>query len=247
MKKLRFSYMGEEYEGTFDNGVVVGRNGSVYSVRDIVWLPPSKPRNIVGLALNYGKHAEELGLKASEKPVLFLKPVSSLTGHMSNIIKPSGTKYVHYEGELAVVMGKKCRNVSRREAMEYVLGYTVANDVTARDFITNMFRPPVQAKGYDTFCPVGPWIVTKDEIEDVHDLEIVTSVNGEVKQKDRTSSMIHRVEEIISHISSFMTLSEGDIILTGTPEGISPVEHGDVIEVTVEGIGTLRNNIVDES
>lgn len=247
MKKLRFRYMGEEFEGTFDNGVILDNKGSVYDPMDIEWLPPSKPRSIVGLALNYGKHAEELGLNASEKPILFLKPVSSMTGHMSNIIRPSGTKYVHYEGELAVVIGKKCRNVKREEVMEYVLGYTVANDVTARDFITNVFRPPVQAKGYDTFCPVGPWIVTKDEIPDMHDLEIVTRVNGEVKQKDRTSSMIHSVEEIISHISSFMTLSEGDIILTGTPEGISPIRHGDVIEVTVEGIGTLRNNVVDES
>lgn len=204
------------------------------------WLPPVRPGKIIGLALNYKEHAEELSLETQKEPVIFLKPDNSLTGHLEKIIYPPGATFVHYEGELAAVMGRRCRNVSSGEALGFVEGYTIANDVTARDYITNMFRPPVKAKGFDTFCPLGPCVVTLDEVGE-RALELETRVNGSIKQKGRTDMMIHSVPSIIEFLSSFMTLYPGDVILTGTPRGIEPVKPGDRIDIEIKGIGTLTN------
>jgi 5-oxopent-3-ene-1,2,5-tricarboxylate decarboxylase/2-hydroxyhepta-2,4-diene-1,7-dioate isomerase len=245
MKKVRFLQNGIEREGELlrDHIVADGENIQLDSIK---WLPPCKPKNIIGLALNYPGHAKELSMQATEEIVLFMKPTSSLIGDGWNIIYPRGVKNMHYEGELAVVVGKKLRYSSRKDAMQGIAGYTIANDVTARDFITNFFRPPVKAKGFDTFLPLGRSLTTSDEISDPYSLEIVTRVNGEERQRGKTSEMVHKIDEILEYITSFMTLSEGDVILTGTPSGISTVKPGDKIEVSISSLGKLTNSVEAE-
>lgn len=220
--------------------------GNRFAEDEIDFLPPVLPTKIIGLALNYKEHAGELGLNVAEEPVLFLKPPSSLIGNRGEILYPTGANYMHYEGELCAVIGKKARKVGAREAIGHVKGFTIANDVTVRDFITNTFRPPVKAKGFDTFCPVGPYLVTIDESGDGSDLTITTKVNGEIRQKGSTRELIHPVPELIEYLSDFMTLYPGDIILTGTPKGISPVKPGDEIEIEIERLGRLSNKVVSE-
>lgn len=246
MKRVRFSEGNVEHSGVFENGMLLDDKGVSHRPEDVKWLPPVTPSKIIGLVLNYREHADELGLKAEENPVLFLKPNSSLVGHLGNIVYPSAATYVNYEGELAVVIGRKGRRINRSEAMEHVYGFTIANDLTARDFITNTFRPPVKAKGFDTFCPVGPWVSTRDEVGDGSDLAITTSVNGKVVQQGRTSMFMRSIPEVIEFVSEFMTLLPDDLILTGTPKGISPLHPGDKVDITIERIGTLSNSVVGE-
>jgi|SRR5579884_947043 5-oxopent-3-ene-1,2,5-tricarboxylate decarboxylase/2-hydroxyhepta-2,4-diene-1,7-dioate isomerase len=245
MKKVRFLKNGIEKEGELLKDHILS-DGENIELDSIEWLPPCKPRNIIGLALNYPEHAKELSMQATEEIVLFMKPTSTLIGNGEEIIYPRGVRNVHYEGELAVVVGKKLRYASKKDAMQGIAGYTIADDVTARDFITNFFRPPVKAKGFDTFLPLGPALTTSDEVSDPYSLEIVTRVNGEEKQRGKTSEMVHKIDEILEYITSFMTLSEGDIILTGTPSGISPVRPGDKIEVSIGFLGKLTNNVSEE-
>ena len=248
MRFVRFLISGgRAVEGVaLSDGTLQGSDGSSYGSEEVTWLPPAKPTKVVGLVLNYADHAGELGLTTVEDPVLFLKPLNSLIGNFGNIVYPSGAKYMHYEGELAVVIGRQARKVRAENALEFVSGYTIANDVTVRDFITNTFRPPVKAKGFDTFCPLGPCLVTKDEIPDVSNLEIRTSVNGELKQQGNTKDLIHSVPRMIEYITAFMTLESGDVILTGTPKGISPIVAGDRIDIEIDKIGTLSNKVVSE-
>jgi len=153
---------------------------------------------------------------------------------------------MHYEAELAAVIGRQARKVEAGNAFEFVKGYTIANDITVRDFITNTFRPPVKAKGFDTFCPLGPCLVTREEIPDVSKLELRTFVNGELKQKGNTRNLIHSVPRLIKYISSFMTLEDGDVVLTGTPKGISPIVAGDRVDIEIDSLGTLSNTVVSE-
>ena len=246
MKYVRFVFSGKEHTGTAEGKRLFDENGGDYSVDEVRFLPPVRPSKIIGLVLNYRDHADELGLSPGESPLIFLKPPNTLIGHMENIIYPSGAAYVHYEGELAVVIGRKTRNVRSSDALNFVRGYTVANDVTARDFITNTFRPPVKAKGFDTFCPLGPWVASAEDIDLDGGLQIRTTVNGEVKQEGSTLMFIHTVGEIVEFLSAFMTLYEDDIILTGTPRGISPIKPGDVVDVDIEGIGRLTNRVASE-
>jgi 5-oxopent-3-ene-1,2,5-tricarboxylate decarboxylase/2-hydroxyhepta-2,4-diene-1,7-dioate isomerase len=245
MRIGRFLYKNKVIEGIIEDNLVKSE-GEYFEINSLKFLPPCEPRNIFGLVLNYADHADELGLKTSEEPIVFMKPTSSIVAHMESIIYPRGVNFLHYEGELAIVIGKDCRKVKANEVANYILGYTIANDVTARDFITSTFRPPIKAKGFDSFCPVGPWIVTLDEIGVNPKLDIETKVNGEIKQKSNTSLMIHTIPKIIEFLSSFTTLKRGDLILTGTPKGIHPLKPGDVVEITIEKIGTLKNFVVEE-
>jgi 5-oxopent-3-ene-1,2,5-tricarboxylate decarboxylase/2-hydroxyhepta-2,4-diene-1,7-dioate isomerase len=247
LRLARFIHGGKILDGRIEDGKLVGNDGSTYSDDAITWLPPAIPNNIIGLVLNYADHADELGLSPSNDPIIFLKPTSTLVGHLAPVILPLGAKYVHYEGELAVVIGKNARHVGAREALDYVVGYTIANDVTVRDYITNTFRPPVRAKGFDTFCPLGPFLVSKDEVPDSGNLSIVTKVNGVAKQSGNTKMFLHPLEKVIEFITSFMTLKPGDVILTGTPKGISPLAPGDEVQVTIESLGTLTNRVAQES
>jgi 2-keto-4-pentenoate hydratase/2-oxohepta-3-ene-1,7-dioic acid hydratase in catechol pathway len=181
-----------------------------------------------------------MGGEAPSAPVLFLKPSTAVVGDGDAIQYPPSSARVDYEGELAVVMGRLCRDVPPDRALDAVLGYTCANDVTARDQQAADGQWS-RAKGYDTFCPLGPWIATN---VDPADLEITTTLNGEVRQRARTSDMLHDVPTLISYISQVMTLLPGDVVLTGTPAGVGPMEVGDEVAVTVDGIGTLSNRIV---
>lgn len=202
-------------------------------------LPPTTPTKIVCIGRNYADHAKELGNEAPSEPLLFLKPPSALLAPGGTIVRPSQAQLVHHEGELAIVVGREAKNVRRENWRDYILGFTCANDVSARD----LQRKDVQftrGKGFDTFCPIGPHIETD---LDPSDLRVVTRVNGEVKQDGRTSQMIFPCDVVFAYISEHMTLMPGDVILTGTPAGVGSLNAGDTVEVEIEGIGTLSNAV----
>lgn len=245
MRYVRFIADGRLHTGYADEDRLIDESGRAYHQDAVVWLPPVTPTKVIGLVLNYAEHAKELGLETPKDPVLFFKPLTSLIGHRAPIVYPTGVTQLHYEVELGVVIGRRCRNVKAEQARDVIRGYTVANDVTARDFITNYFRPPVKAKGFDTFGPLGPWVVEDEDI-DPDNLTLRAYVNGELRQEGHTSNLIHKVGPIIEYISAFMTLEPDDVILTGTPEGISFVQPGDTLRVEVVGIGALENPIVAE-
>jgi 5-oxopent-3-ene-1,2,5-tricarboxylate decarboxylase/2-hydroxyhepta-2,4-diene-1,7-dioate isomerase len=245
MRIARFVANGRIHEGEVVEDRVVDEAGRSYPQSAITWLPPVAPTKVVGLVLNYADHAKELGLDAPTDPVLFFKPLTSLIGHGALIIRPAVAEQLHYEVELGVVIGRHCRKVKAADAFDVIRGYTVGNDVTARDYITNYFRPPVKAKGYDTFGPLGPWVVIDEDI-DPDNVELRAYVNGELRQQGHTSNLIHKVGPIIEYISEFMTLEPNDVILTGTPEGISYVQPGDVLRVEAVGIGALENPVASE-
>jgi len=214
-----------------------------FNIKDIKFLPPCTPQKIICVGLNYADHADESTLaKIPEEPLLFFKPLSSLIGHLDNIIRPAWVDRIDYEGEIAAVIGRKMRYVSVDEASAGIFGYTCVNDVTARN-IQKKDNQWTRAKGFDTFCPVGPYIVKGI---DASALDIQTRLNGEVVQKSNTRLMMKSPAEVISFISKAMTLFPGDIISTGTPKGIGPVKAGDIVEVDIQGIGTLENSVIDE-
>ncbi|GAB2474984.1 fumarylacetoacetate hydrolase family protein [Jatrophihabitans fulvus] len=215
--------------------------GDRWSFPDVRLLSPFLPSKVVALGKNYADHAKEMGGEAPKSPLIFLKPSTSVIGDGDTIRLPPSSDEVHFEGELAAVIGLPARNVARDDALRHVFGYACANDVTARD----QQRSDVQftrAKGYDSFCPVGPWVET---VLEPHDLRLVTRVNGEIKQDGRTSDMIFDLAEQIAFISEVMTLLPGDIVLTGTPAGVGPIVAGDTVSVEIEGIGTLTNQVRD--
>lgn len=202
-------------------------------------LAPVQPSKIICVGRNYAEHAKEQGFEPPELPMLFLKPPSSLISPGETIILPPQSSKVEHEGELAVVIGRGGRWIPAEEARKYILGYTVANDVTARD-LQRKDGQWTRGKGFDTFCPVGPWIETE---LDPSDVLVQTRVNGEMRQMASTREMMFSVDQLIAFISSVMTLTPGDLILTGTPAGIGPLNDGDTVEVSVEGIGSLSNPV----
>jgi 2-keto-4-pentenoate hydratase/2-oxohepta-3-ene-1,7-dioic acid hydratase in catechol pathway len=218
--------------------------GARYPVADVRLLAPVLASKVVAIGKNYAAHAREMGGEPPDEPVIFLKPSTSISGPVDAIVRPIRlSKRVDYEGELAVVIGRPCRDVPQERAAEFIFGYTCANDVTARDLQARDGQW-TRAKGFDTFCPLGPWIETE---LDPADLELSTSVNGEIRQRSRTSLLLHGVGELVSYVSAVMTLLPGDILLTGTPDGVGPLERGDQVSVTIEGIGTLSNRVVDSA
>ena len=208
-------------------------------------LAPVEPSTIVCVGRNYKEHAAELGNPLPPEPLLFFKPRSSLLAPGATILRPKVSERVDYEGELAVVVGRRCRNLSESEdARPYILGYTCLNDVTARD-LQKKDGQWTRAKGFDTFCPIGP--VVSDEPDPWSGTTLETRVNGEVRQQGNTADFIFTLDVIIRYISRFMTLSPGDVIATGTPAGVGPLQSGDLVEINVGGVGTLRNSVADES
>jgi 2-keto-4-pentenoate hydratase/2-oxohepta-3-ene-1,7-dioic acid hydratase in catechol pathway len=203
-------------------------------------LAPVLPSKVVAIGKNYASHAAEMGSEVPDKPLIFLKPSTAVIGHRDAIASPPSSERVDFEGELAVVISRLCRDVPEERAMDAVLGYTCANDVTARDQQKTDGQWS-RAKGYDTFCPLGPWIETD---LDPADLAITTTLNGEIKQSSRTSMIVHKIPALIAYITSCMTLLPGDVILTGTPDGIGPMQIGDQVSVEIEGIGELTNPVV---
>jgi len=216
--------------------------GEPLSFKDVKFLSPTRPTKIVAVGLNYRAHAEEMGKPLPEEPLLFMKPSTAVISNKMKIIKPKMSQRVDYEGELAIVIGRKCKKVSPEEAPDYILGYSCFNDVTARDLQQKDVQY-TRAKSFDTFAPYGPWINT--DIDPIG-LKITTRVNGEVKQEGNTEDMIFSPFELVSFISQIMTLLPGDVIATGTPPGVGPLQAGDRVEVEIEGIGTLINYVVDE-
>ena len=211
-----------------------------FPMQDAVVLPPVIPTKIVAIGLNYRAHAAEMQKPLPEEPLMFLKPVTAIIASGEAIVIPLQSRRVDFEGELAVVIGRRCRNVSPDEAAGYVLGYTCMNDVTARD----LQKKDVQytrAKGFDTFAPLGPFLVTDI---DPSNLRIQTILKGEQRQDSNTAEMIFSVPQLISFVSAVMTLLPGDIISTGTPSGVGPVQPGDLVEVQIQNIGRLRNSVV---
>jgi len=246
MRTACFISHGRHIKGSLDGKYLLASEGSKYDPSEVTWLPPVEPTKMIGLVLNYADHANELGLSPSNEPILFLKPINTLIGHLGKIVYPNEATYMHYEAEFAVVIGRRARRISADKASEFIQGYAIANDVTVRDFITNTFRPPVRAKGFDTFCPLGPYLVSPQEIADISNLNIKTLVNGELRQEGNTRNLIHSVPKLIEFISSFMTLELGDVILTGTPKGISPIVPGDKVEISIDSLGTLTNFVEAE-
>jgi 2-keto-4-pentenoate hydratase/2-oxohepta-3-ene-1,7-dioic acid hydratase in catechol pathway len=215
--------------------------GERVTLDDARLLAPVIPRSkVLGIGRNYAEHAAELGNEVPAEPLVFLKPNTSVIGPGDPIVLPPASRRVDYEGELAVVIGRVCRDVPRQRADEVILGYTCANDVTARD-LQSSDGQWWRAKGYDSFCPLGPYLATGI---DVSDLRVTTRLDGQTVQDGRTSQMVHDVPSIVAFVSSAMTLLPGDVILTGTPAGVGPMEPGSRVEVEVEGIGVLQNTAV---
>jgi 2-keto-4-pentenoate hydratase/2-oxohepta-3-ene-1,7-dioic acid hydratase in catechol pathway len=219
--------------------------GIVYDERivkknEVQFLSPVRPSKIVAIGLNYRDHAKEFGKPMPDEPLIFIKPTTAIIRDGDDIVYPEMSKRVDYEGELAVVIGKKAKHVSVDQAGEYIFGYTIMNDVTARDLQAKDVQY-TRAKSFDTFAPIGPWIETEISPDK---LFIRTYVNGVLKQDGNTSDMQFSVYQIISFVSQVMTLLPGDIISTGTPPGIGPMNKGDSVEVEIQGIGTLHNRIV---
>jgi 2-keto-4-pentenoate hydratase/2-oxohepta-3-ene-1,7-dioic acid hydratase in catechol pathway len=256
MKFLRYQTLsGSAYGSLANDGTVYQLEGwplgghhlgaAVGPVDSLTLLPPVEPGKIICVGLNYRDHVAESNAKTPEFPLYFMKPRNTLVGHGAAVVYPKDSTNVHYEAELVVVIGRKGRRIPASQALEYVLGYSVGNDISARDFQRREMAMGfvLHGKGFDTFAPLGP--VVNTEI-DGRDLGIELRVNGEVKQKSRTSQLIFGVEQLIEDISSFTTLDPGDVIYTGTTGGVGPIKAGDVMEVEVEGIGLLRNPVVAE-
>ncbi len=248
MKRGRIAFQGAIHQVTqAADGRVRLADGRLLNETEVQWLPPVVPGAVFALGLNYADHARELAFKAPEVPLAFLKGPNAIVGHRAVTRRPADATYMHYECELAVVIGKTGRNVARAEAMDMVAGYTVANDYAIRDYLENYYRPNLRVKNRDGCTPLGPWLVDRDDIADPMALKLTTRVNGKTTQQGTTADMIFDIPTLIEYLSSFMTLNPGDIILTGTPEGLADVRAGDVIETEVEGVCCLISTIVDDA
>ncbi|MDI6799551.1 MAG: fumarylacetoacetate hydrolase family protein [Actinomycetota bacterium] len=250
MKIIRFSFGSKVHYGALEGEVVkaafgspfedFGLTGDEFLIGDVMLLPPTLPSKVVAVGLNYIDHAKELNMEAADEPVIFIKPATSVIGPGEDIIYPKMSGEVDYEAELAIVIKDKIKDVSQDEAPLHILGFTCANDVTARD-LQRKDGQWTRAKSFDTFCPLGPHIETE---LDVSDLKIELLLNGEIKQSSSTKNMIFDPYFLVSFVSQIMTLYPGDLIITGTPPGVGPMNKGDTVEVKIEGIGSLRNRLV---
>jgi len=252
MKVARFVHEGKRGFGIVKGGEIAVAEGDmfgefhattqVYSLTDVRLRAPTLPSKVVALGLNYRDHAEELNMRVPEEPLIFLKPASAVIGHLDAILYPAVSKRVDYEGELAIVIGKTASKISEAESDKFILGYTCFNDVTARD-LQRKDGQWTRSKSFDTFAPMGPWIETE---LDPCKLKVETFVNGNCKQSSDTSNLVFTPRQLGSFISHVMTLYPGDVIATGTPPGVGPLQVGDTVEVVIEDIGTLANSVVGE-
>jgi 5-oxopent-3-ene-1,2,5-tricarboxylate decarboxylase/2-hydroxyhepta-2,4-diene-1,7-dioate isomerase len=248
MKRGRIAFQGAIHQVTqAADGRIQLADGRLLNEAEVSWLPPVVPGAVFALGLNYADHAKELAFKAPEVPLAFLKGPNTIVGHRAKTRRPADATYMHYECELAVVIGKTGYQVSKADAMEIVAGYTVANDYAIRDYLENYYRPNLRVKNRDGCTPLGPWLVDAADVPNPMALKLTTRVNGKTTQQGTTSDMIFDIATLIEYLTSFMTLNPGDIILTGTPEGLADVKAGDVIETEVEGVCCLINTIVDDA
>lgn len=248
MMRARVAYAGSLHEaqpfGAY--GGVRLADGTELAEEEVVWLPPFEPQTILALGLNYADHAKELAFKSQEEPLVFLKGPGALVGHRGTTRRPAEVTFMHYECELAVVIGRPARRVSRAEAMRHVAGYCIANDYAIRDYLENWYRPNLRAKNRDGATALGPWLVDAAEVPDPASLALRTFVNGKQTQSGRTRDLIYDIPHLIEYLSAFMTLGPGDVILTGTPEGVQNVMPGDEVVCEIDGLGRLKNTIVSD-
>lgn len=239
MKRARVLYRGVRHTATPQGEQVRLDDGRSVAETELAWLPPLEPGTVFAVGLNYADHARELAFQPQTEPLVFLKGPNAIAGHRSGTVRPRGVAFMHYECELAAVIGRPARRVAADAALEYVAGYTVANDYAVRDHLENYYRPNLRAKNRDGATLLGPWLVDAADVPDPASLELRTTVNGKVTQRGNTRDMIFDVGSLIAHLSSFMTLLPGDVILTGTPEGVVDVQPGDEIVTEIDGIGRL--------
>jgi 5-oxopent-3-ene-1,2,5-tricarboxylate decarboxylase/2-hydroxyhepta-2,4-diene-1,7-dioate isomerase len=218
-------------------------DGRLVTADEVVWLPPFEAGTIIALGLNYADHAKELAFNAQEEPLVFLKGSGSLIGHRGSTRRPADVQFMHYECELAVIIGRSAKHVRRAAAMEHVAGYCIANDYAIRDYLENWYRPNLRVKNRDGGTVLGPWFVDASDVRDPSNLGLRTFVNGKMTQRGNTRDLIFDIPYLIEYLSSFMTLAPGDVILTGTPEGVANVMPGDEIACEIDGLGRLVNTI----
>ena len=251
MKHAVIKYEGAIHNAVESDGQLLLANGPNMGQRvaqdAVAWLPPLPPvpqaRTILALGLNYADHAKELEFKAPDEPLVFIKGQASLIGHRSVTHRPADVKFMHYECELVVVIGKTAKRIKHDDAYDFIAGYTVANDYAIRDYLENWYRPNLRVKNRDTCTPLGPWLVDAKDIANPMALKLQTTVNGQITQSGNTADMIFDVPFLIEYFSSFMNLQPGDLILTGTPDGVVDCQPGDVVVTEIEQVGALINTI----
>jgi 5-oxopent-3-ene-1,2,5-tricarboxylate decarboxylase/2-hydroxyhepta-2,4-diene-1,7-dioate isomerase len=248
MRYARVMYEGKVQNAGDRDGQLILDDASLVPHEAVTWLPPlsptPQPRTIIALGLNYADHVKELAFKTPPtEPLIFLKGERALNGHRQFTKRPEGVTFMHYECELAVVIGKEAKGVKRDDAYDFIAGYTVANDYAIRDYLENWYRPNLRVKNRDGATPLGPWFVEASDIKDPMALALSTTVNGVVTQQGNTKDMIFDIPFLIEYLSAFMTLKPGDLILTGTPDGVVDCKKGDVVVTEIEGIGALMNTI----
>jgi 2-keto-4-pentenoate hydratase/2-oxohepta-3-ene-1,7-dioic acid hydratase in catechol pathway len=253
MKIVRFQARGKTRYGILEGETIralkgtpyrsVIKTGQPYHTSEVKLLAPCLPSKVVALGVNYRSHGEEMSHRIPEEPLIFIKPSTSVIGPEADIVYPAISQRVDYEGELGVVIGRRARHVPLPDTFRYILGYTCVNDVTARD-IQARDKQWTRGKGFDTFCPIGPCIETDLNPDN---LMLETRLNGERKQYTSTADLIFPVDKLVSFVSQVMTLLPGDVIATGTTAGVGPMQPDDVVEVEIEGIGVLKNYVVNTS
>lgn len=251
MKTARVAYGGAIHTATPHERGLRLADGRVLAEHEVVWLAPFEVGTIVALGLNYAEHvkelAKELTVGAKDEPLVFLKTAGSVVGHRGFTRRPADAAFMHYECELAVVIGRRAQRVAAADALAHVAGYTVCNDYAVRDYLENWYRPNLRVKNRDGGTVLGPWFVDAADVPDPHALGLRTFVNGTVVQQGRTSDMVHDIPALIEYLSAFMTLEAGDVILTGTPEGVVNVNPGDEVVCEIDGIGRLVNTLVPDT
>jgi 5-oxopent-3-ene-1,2,5-tricarboxylate decarboxylase / 2-hydroxyhepta-2,4-diene-1,7-dioate isomerase len=251
MKTTRVAYAGAIHTATPHAQGLRLADGRVVAEDQVVWLAPFEVGSIIALGLNYADHVQELKgeltVTAQDEPLVFLKTPGSVVGHRGVTRRPAGVAFMHYECELAVVIGRPARQVRRADAMGHVAGYTVCNDYAVRDYLENWYRPNLRVKNRDGGTVLGPWFVPAADVPDPHALGLRTRVNGRITQQGSTAQMVNDIPALIEYLSGFMTLQPGDVILTGTPEGVVNVNEGDEVVCEIDGIGRLVNHIVGDA
>ena len=248
MRRARVAYDGAVHHAVVapDGAGLTLADGRRVAEAAVMWLPPVQPRTIVALGLNYADHAAELAFKAPDEPLVFLKGPNSLIGHKAVTRRPADANQMHFECELVAVVGKTARKVRRGDAYDFIGGYTVANDYAIREYLENYYRPNFRVKNRDGCTPIGPWVVDAADIADPGALSLRTTLNGKVVQEGSTKDLVFDIPYLVEYLTSFMTLSPGDIILTGTPLGMAFVQPGDVVVTEIDGVGRLENRLVGD-
>ena len=248
MKHARIAWAGAVHHAVADGSGLRLADGTRLAEDEVVWLPPVQPGTVIALGINYADHkkelAKELTLSAKDEPLAFLKGPNALVGHRGRTRRPADATFMHYECELAVVIGRHAKRVKRADALGCVAGFTIANDYAVRDYLENWYRPNLRVKNRDGATALGPWLVDAADVPDPHALALRTFVNGQLKQHGNTRDLIDDVPALIEYLSSFMTLAPGDLILTGTPEGVVNVNPGDEVVCEIDGLGRLLNTLV---